>query len=45
MQPMKRLVIFLILSSFTGLLAESPTVLGRIGDIEVTTDQLRESLA
>jgi peptidylprolyl isomerase len=45
MQPMKRLVIFLILSSVTGLIAESPAVLGRIGDIEVTTEQLRESLA
>jgi len=45
MPSMKCLVIFLILSSVTGLFAESPAVLGRIGDIEVTTEQLRESLA
>lgn len=42
---MLRLVILLSLVSVSHLYGESPAVLGRIGDIEVTTDQLRESLA
>lgn len=42
---MLRLVILLSLTAVSHLYGETPTVLGRIGDIEVTTDQLRESLA
>jgi peptidylprolyl isomerase len=45
MQPMLRLVILLSLTAVSHLYGEAPAVLGRIGDIEVTTDQLRESLA
>ena len=45
MQPMLRLVILLSLTAVPHLYGEAPAVLGRIGDIEVTTDQLRESLA
>ena len=42
---MLRLVILLSLTAVSHLYGEAPAVLGRIGDIEVTTDQLRESLA
>lgn len=42
---MLRLILLLSLAAFTSSRAESPAVLGRIGDIEVTTEQLRESLA
>jgi peptidylprolyl isomerase len=42
---MLRLVILLSLTAASHLHGEAPAVLGRIGDIEVTTDQLRESLA
>jgi len=38
-------IILLSLSTVSFLKAESSSVLGRIGDIEVTTEQLRESLA
>lgn len=42
---MLRPVIFLSLTAVSHLYGEAPAVLGRIGDIEVTTDQLRESIA
>ena len=42
---MIRFVILLSLTSVSQLYGETPAVLGRIGDIEVTTDQIRESLA
>jgi peptidylprolyl isomerase len=45
MHPMLRLVILLSLTAVSHLYGEVPAVLGRIGDIEVTTEQLRESLA
>jgi peptidylprolyl isomerase len=45
MHPMLRPVIFLSLTAVSHLYGEAPAVLGRIGDIEVTTDQLRESIA
>jgi peptidylprolyl isomerase len=45
MHPMLRLVILLSLTAVSHLYGEAPAVLGRIGDIEVTTEQLRESLA
>jgi parvulin-like peptidyl-prolyl isomerase len=45
MHPILRIVIFLSLTAVSHLYGEAPAVLGRIGDIEVTTDQLRESLA
>ena len=41
MHPMLRLVILLSLTAVSHLYGEAPAVLGRIGDIEVTTDQLR----
>ena len=45
MHPMLRIVILLSLTAVSHLYGEAPAVLGRIGDIEVTADQLRESLA
>lgn len=45
MHPMLRLVTLLSLTAVSHLYGEAPAVIGRIGDIEVTTEQLRESIA